>query len=191
MFSFATAPLWSFGRVSAEFRISTLHKRRVGGRIDRYYLVVHFRIIHVAFEKVDRAGVYVKGNHGCIVNNVPGINDLDQGTVVCVPDGSRLRNLGGNSLPGGPRIIIRSGAKFKRACVEYDIPLRVQVSRPGGKRGELELSRKFSPSSAATLESLTSVKIYQTFFLVPASVPRYSGKVIVPWAASTVPDLSN
>src|ERR1700726_1669752 len=33
--------------------------------------------------------------------------------------------------------------------------------------------------------------MYQTVFLLPASDPWYSGSVIVPFAASIVPDLSN
>jgi hypothetical protein len=33
--------------------------------------------------------------------------------------------------------------------------------------------------------------MYQTFFFVPLSVPLYKGSVIVPFAASTVPDFSS
>src|SRR5580700_3270419 len=47
-------------------------------------------------------------------------------------------------------------------------------------------AEKFSPSSAATSESSTSVKMYQTF-LPSFMCPRYRGIVIVPVVVSTGP----
>jgi hypothetical protein len=53
------------------------------------------------------------------------------------------------------------------------------------------LVEKFRPSSAATLGSSTSVKTYQIVLLEPARWPLYNGIVMVPCAASTVPEFNN
>src|SRR5438445_3174195 len=54
---------------------------------------MHFGIVHVTVREVDLAGVYTERDHGCVVNHVPGINDSDQWTIMCVPDGSWRRKL--------------------------------------------------------------------------------------------------
>src|SRR5207237_6702516 len=101
---------------------------------------MHFGIVRVTVREVDLAGVYTERDHGCVVNHVPGINDSDQWTIMCVPDGSWRRKLRWKFSTGRSRNNLPVRRKIHRACIANDIPFSIQVSRSSSQSGELKLS---------------------------------------------------
>ena len=60
-------------------------------------------------------------------------------------------------------MIFRSGAKFTVPALNTIFPCASRFPVLAAREENWSLVEKFSPKAAATLESLTSVKMYQTF----------------------------
>src|SRR5882757_8104133 len=87
--------------------------------------------------------------------------------------------------------MFRRGAKFTVPLSNTILPSASRLPVLAAFAAKVSLVEKFSPSSAATPALSTSVRMYQMALWVPASRPLYSGRVIVPFLASTVPEFNS
>ena len=92
-------------------------------------LVVHFGVVHIAIREADLVGIHVECHHRSVVNHVCGINDLDERTIVRVPNGTRGRKRGRKFVTGGARNNLPFRLKVYGARVKYDVSVRIEVSR--------------------------------------------------------------
>ena len=88
------------------------------------------------------------------------------------PTDPGVANEGGNSAPGGPGTIFRSGAKFTVPASNTIFPSASRFPVLAECEAKVSLAEKFRPNSAATLGSSTSVRIYHTFFPLPLRWPK-------------------
>src|ERR1700693_5377241 len=102
-----------------------------------------------------------------------------------------FEDTGGNSAPGGPGTILRTGEKSTVPLSKTRLPWSSKWAVLAPTEANVSLAEKFRPSSAATSESSTSLKMYQTFFPLPFICPKDSGMVMVPFATSIWPVSSN
>ena len=95
---------------------------RHGVRVDSYDFVVNFGIINVAIGKVDLFGVDIERNHGCVVNHITGVEQLNIGAIVGIPNRPGVKDVGGNSAPAGPGTTLRFGEKSTVPALKTMLP---------------------------------------------------------------------
>ena len=82
------------------------------------------------------------------------------------------------ALPG---TILRSGEKFTVPASKTRFPWSSKLAVLAAVEANVSLVEKFSPNSAATLESSTSVRMYQRALFVPASATPAAPIRLIEW----------